>query len=70
MIAAVILFNAHHPTIYKLNHTRCFISCHQIRNSLLDRAELIARASGGLLGLGSISKDEQKVLDQIEAAMS
>jgi hypothetical protein len=42
----------------------------QIRKDVLERAEKIARASGGMLGVGSISKKERKVLGEIEAAMS
>jgi hypothetical protein len=71
---------SHAPDLKLMNTWREYIAsllsrldapaCEQIRNSLLDRAEMIARAAGGLLGLGSISKEEQKVLDQIESAMS
>ena len=41
-----------------------------IRKDLLARPVNIARASGGIMGVGSISKKEQQVLDRIEAAMS
>ena len=41
-----------------------------IRSSLLDRAEEIAKASGGIMGVGSISRNERQVLDEIESAMN
>lgn len=45
-------------------------ACELIRNSLLDRAEEIAKASGGIMGVGSISRNERQVLDEIESAMN
>jgi hypothetical protein len=42
----------------------------QIRKDLFRRSESIARAAGGVMGIGSISKKERAVLDQIEAAIS
>lgn len=42
----------------------------QIRKDVLERAEKIARASGGTLGVGSISKKERNVLGEIEAALA
>jgi len=42
----------------------------QVRKDLLERATAIARAAGGVMGIGSISKKERAVLDEIEAAMS
>ena len=42
----------------------------QVRKDLLQRARAIARASGGILGVGSISKQERAVLEEIEAALS
>lgn len=42
----------------------------QFRNDLNERAERIARASGGVLGIGSISKGERKVLDEIKETLA
>jgi hypothetical protein len=42
----------------------------QVRTDLLDRATAIARAAGGVMGIGSVSKKERAVLDEIEAALS
>lgn len=42
----------------------------KIRKDVLERAEKIARSSGGILGIGSISKEERKLLEEIEAAMT
>ncbi len=39
--------------------------CEQVRSDLNERAERIARASGGVLGIGSISKEEREVLSEI-----
>ncbi len=42
----------------------------RIRRDLLKRSEKIARASGGVMGMGSISDHEREVLNAIEAALS
>jgi hypothetical protein len=42
----------------------------QIRESLLARAKQIASASGGIMGVGSISMLEREVIDEIESAMT
>jgi hypothetical protein len=39
-----------------------------LRHDLLDHAQSVAQASGGILGLGSISKLEQQMLNQLAAA--
>jgi hypothetical protein len=38
------------------------------RHDLIGRAKKVAQAAGGILGLGSISSSEQKVLDDLESA--
>lgn len=40
-----------------------------LRDELVPRAERVARASGGLLGIGSISTEEQAVLDEVQAVL-
>jgi len=42
----------------------------KLRESLLHRGRQIAKASGGFLGVGKISKGERKALEEIEAALS
>jgi hypothetical protein len=37
----------------------------QLRASLVDRAQKVAAAAGGFLGMGAISADEQSVLDRM-----
>jgi hypothetical protein len=39
-----------------------------LKSEILGHARRVAEASGGLLGIGKISRDEKKVLDEIEAA--
>ncbi|MBC8356053.1 MAG: TerB family tellurite resistance protein [Planctomycetes bacterium] len=41
-----------------------------LRNDVLDHAREIASAAGGILGLGSISKSEQSVIDDLASAFS
>jgi len=41
-----------------------------LRHDILDRAEEVAQAAGGLLGMGSISGAEKKVLQELRAALS
>lgn len=40
----------------------------QVRDNLLDRAQQVAESAGGILGLGKISPEEQKILDAMRAA--
>lgn len=40
------------------------------RTAVIGRARKVAKASGGLMGIAAISINEQKVLDQLEAAMA
>ena len=42
----------------------------QFRSAVLDRARRVALAAGGILGLLSVSESEQKVIDDLEAALS
>ena len=41
----------------------------ELKNRLMTRTTAIAKAAGGFLGLGSISKAEQAVLDELEHAL-
>ena len=41
----------------------------ELRKRLMTRTTAIARAAGGFLGLGAISKTEQAVLDELEHAL-
>ena len=41
-----------------------------LRNSTTRRARRVAEAAGGILGLNAISKSEQDLLDDLEAALS
>lgn len=52
-----------------LEHMDTF-SRERIQKDLLERCEKIARASGGFMGMGSISDAERQVLDEIESALS
>jgi hypothetical protein len=46
-------------------------SVEQMRHSVLGRAREVAKASGGILGIGpKISRAEQKVLDDLESVMA
>ena len=40
-----------------------------VRGDILGRAQKVAEAAGGFLGLGAVSKDEQRMLDQLAAAL-
>lgn len=40
-----------------------------VRNVILDRAKTVARAAGGLLGVGSVVGSEHGVIKEIEAAL-
>ncbi|MFT5441584.1 MAG: hypothetical protein ACI8W3_000625, partial [Myxococcota bacterium] len=44
--------------------------CNTIRQDLKQRAEAIARTTGGVLGVGSISSGERAVLRKIEEALA
>jgi hypothetical protein len=39
-----------------------------LKNELLGHARSIAEASGGLMGLGAISRDEKRILEKMEKA--
>ncbi|MCP4037828.1 MAG: hypothetical protein GY733_12885 [bacterium] len=41
----------------------------EVRKDVLTRAENVAKAAGGFAGIGSVSKKERDVLDEIEQAM-
>lgn len=41
-----------------------------LRTSILNQSRAVAKASGGVLGMGKISADEQKVLDDTERTLS
>ena len=41
----------------------------ELRERLMNRTKAIAKAAGGFLGLGAISKAEQAVLDELEHAL-
>ena len=56
--------------IAALAHTMDDESYAQVRDNLLGRARDVAEASGGILGLGSISSAEQKKLDELKAAFA
>ncbi len=40
-----------------------------VRDDLLERARGVAEASGGLLGLGSVSREERRMLDELAGAL-
>jgi len=40
----------------------------RLRHDMLDRAREVARAAGGFLGVGSISAEEKRVLEEMEKA--
>ncbi len=40
-----------------------------VRGDILGRAQKVAEAAGGFLGLGAVSKDEQRMLDVLAAAL-
>jgi hypothetical protein len=42
----------------------------RLREDLLTRSNEIARASGGILGIGSISKEEQQMITRLEEALA
>lgn len=39
-----------------------------LKNGLIERAQAVARASGGILGVGAVSSAEQAAIDRLEAA--
>jgi tellurite resistance protein len=41
-----------------------------LRNSMITRATAVAKASGGILGIGKLSSDEKQVLGEIEQALA
>ena len=41
-----------------------------VREDIMGRAQVVAEAAGGFLGLGAVSKDEQRMLDELAAALS
>ena len=41
----------------------------EVRHALLERAKQVAKAAGGFLGLGSISREEEAVLKELEASL-
>ena len=41
-----------------------------VREDIMGRAQAIAEAAGGFLGLGAVSKDEQRMLDELAAALN
>lgn len=41
-----------------------------LKNHVVERAQKVARAAGGILGLNAVSEAEQEVLDEIEAAFA
>jgi hypothetical protein len=43
---------------------------HQMSEAILNRAQQLAKASGGFLGLSAISLSESKVLDELKAVLS
>lgn len=42
----------------------------QLRSDLLGRSHEVAKASGGFLGLGSISKEEREMIERLEAVLA
>jgi hypothetical protein len=42
----------------------------ELRRTTLERAETVARASGGLLGIGSVSGDERAALQELDRILS
>lgn len=40
-----------------------------VRNDVLERARGVAEATGGFLGLGSVSREERRVLEELAAAL-
>ena len=42
----------------------------ELRTSMIRRGRLIAKASGGFLGIGKISEKEKAVLEEIEVGMT
>ena len=44
------------------------LACHVRRSDTLARAQRVARAAGGVAGLGTISRGEAAVLQQLSAA--
>ena len=45
-------------------------SIEQVRSAIVGRAERVAAAAGGILGVNRISQSEQNVLDELRAALS
>ncbi len=41
-----------------------------VREDIMSRAQAVAEAAGGFLGLGAVSKDEQRMLDELVAALT
>ncbi len=41
-----------------------------VREDIMSRAQAVAEVAGGFLGLGAVSKDEQRMLDELAAALS
>lgn len=52
-----------------LHHSLPPATAEKLRTRLLAQAEEVAKASGGVLGIGKICSAEQRVLDEIEAVL-
>ncbi|MDX2169538.1 MAG: hypothetical protein SF182_20890 [Deltaproteobacteria bacterium] len=61
---------AWHAYVRELNRKLNRPERDKVRDELLRRARSVAEASGGILGLGKVSSNEQKVLDEIAQAFA
>ncbi|MBT7611211.1 MAG: hypothetical protein HN576_15735 [Bacteriovoracaceae bacterium] len=52
--------------VHSLEETLTQVELNEIKNEIIGRAIAVARASGGILGIGSISDVEKKVLNELE----
>jgi hypothetical protein len=52
--------------VHSLEETLTQVELNEIKDEIIGRATAVARASGGILGIGSISDVEEKVLNELE----
>ena len=65
---AAVVFTAWKEYIHAMSGKLDPVARNTLKKSLLDRARAVASATAGVLGVGKISNEEQKVLSQVEAA--
>ena len=66
--APAALFEAWKDYIAELKKSMPPESLHKLRDGLVNHAREVATAAGGILGIGSISKEEDAVLGELKAA--